>query len=301
MSVSRFALHICNRIPALVVCAAILAPVCLLPLSAPQAKDLGEFGKITGDLRIRHERVEDESRPRTAIANTARLRLGYETPTWNGLYAYGEVETIRHIGRTDFNDGLNRKTQYASISDPQMNGINQLFIDYTMEDMLHLRVGRQPLSLDNQRFVSWSKARQNDTTHDAALVEYDVTKELKVYFAHSMGLHRFSGGRSTAGKYEGNLNILNLQYDAPHDIGVSAYSYWLDFDGVPAERNLSSQTQGLRLTWEPEGDGWQPLAALSSRINRTLDTAHYPMPRIIILLKVESEKTSSRLSQALNS
>lgn len=232
-----------------------------VPLEAG-AKDFGEYGKLNANVRWRYESVDEEARARNGIANTVRMSLGYQTPEWNNLYGYGEVETIRHLGATRFDDGLNGKTQFGRINDPQMNGINQLYLNYKPLENLSLRVGRQPLTFDNQRFVAWSKSRQNDVVHDAVLVKYELIENLEIAFAHSLGLRRYSGSRSTAGTFEGNLNLLNVHYDAAHDIGISGYSYWLDFDGVTAEENLSSRTHGLRLTWDPEGDGWHPFGAL---------------------------------------
>lgn len=232
-------------------------------ISTPaQGKDLGAYGKLTGDVRVRYENVDDESRPRNGIARTVRAHLGYQTPEWNNLYAFGEVETVRHLGPTSFDDGLNGKTEFGRISDPQMNGINQLFVHYKHSDMTSLRVGRQILIYDNQRFVATSKSRQNDPTHDAIFAKIGLLDNLTLAYAHSFSYLRYSGSRSTSGRYEGNLDLLNLHYDAPFDIGASAYSYWLDFDGVPAEESLSSKTHGLRLTWEPKGEGLHPLAAL---------------------------------------
>ena len=227
-----------------------------------EAKDFGAYGKLNANVRLRYESVDEEARPRNGIGNTVRMSLGYETPEWNNLYAYGELETLRHLGPTSFDDGLNGKSQFGRINDPQMNGINQLYMNYEPTEALSIRIGRQPLVFDNQRFVAWSKSRQNDITHDAILVKYEILEDLEVAFAHSLGMQRYSGSRSTAGRFEGSLNLLNVHYDAAYDIGVSGYSYWLDFDGVTAEQNLSSRTHGLRLTWEPEGDGLHPFGAL---------------------------------------
>lgn len=231
------------------------------------AKDLGPYGKVTIDGRIRYEKVDDAARDRDGIAKTARVRLGYQTPEWNGLYAFGEIESIRHLGATSFDDGLNGKTEFGRISDPELNALNQLYVHYNYAPDSMLRVGRQGLAFDNQRFVAWSKTRQNDSTHDALFLQYTPVEDLTLKYAHSIGLHRFSGRRSTAGNFEGNSNLVNAHYDWQYGLGVSVYSYWINFDGVPVEQDQSSRTHGLRLTWTPgeeEGkeDSWQPLAAI---------------------------------------
>jgi hypothetical protein len=226
------------------------------------AIDLGPYGKVSGDVRMRYERVEEDARPRTGVANTVRAHLGYQTPEWNNFHAFGEIETVRHLGSADFDDGTNGKTTFGRVSDPEMNGINQLYIHYKPSADFSARLGRQPLQFDNQRFVAKPGSRQNDVTHDALLFKYSPIENVDLAYAHVARVHRYTGRRTTAGQYEGNINLFNAHYDAGHDIGISAYSYWLDFDGVTAERNLSSKTNGVRLTWEPEGDGLHPVAAI---------------------------------------
>ena len=236
------------------------------------AKDLGAYGKITGDIRYKFESVDEEARPRDGDSHSVRAHLGYQTPEWNNLYAFGEVETVREIGPADYDDGLNGKTSFARISDPQMNGINQLYVHYKYNDDTSIRLGRQLLIFDNQRFVGTSKSRQNDPTQDALLVKYGITEDLDLAYAHSIAYRRYAGSRSTSSTYEGSMNLVNLHYSAPYDIGVTGYGYWLDFDGVTAEQNLSSRTHGLRVTWEPKGDGLHPIA--TAEFARQSDYGH---------------------------
>lgn len=237
--------------------------LCILTAAdAANAKDFGEYGKVTADLRIRYEKVDEQDRPREGVAKTARIRLGYQTPEWNGLYAFGEVESIRHLGATSFDDGLNGKTSFGRINDPELNDLNQLYINYTFAEDSMVRIGRQAISLDNQRFVAWSKTRQNDTTHDAALIKYTPVKDLSMTYAYSQSYNRANGRRATSGRYEGDMHLANIHYDWQYGLGISAYSYWLNFDGVTSEENLSSRTHGIRGTWTPEGEGWQPLAII---------------------------------------
>ncbi len=65
----------------------------------------GHNGAVKFDLNYRYENVNEDNRfgptgavlpaakqPLTANANTARLRLGFLTPTWQGLQGYAEYE-----------------------------------------------------------------------------------------------------------------------------------------------------------------------------------------------------------------
>lgn len=237
--------------------------LCLMTQTSPShAKDFGEYGKVTADLRIRYENVDEEARPREGVAKTARVRLGYQTPEWNNLYAFGEVESIRHLGATSFDDSLNGKTSFGRINDPELNDLNQLYINYTFAEDSMVRLGRQGILMDNSRFVAWSKMRQNDSTHDAALIKFSPTKDLNLTYVYSQSFNRPNGRRATSGRFEGDIHLANAHYDWQYGLGITAYSYWLNFDGVIAEENLSSRTHGLRGSWAPKGDGWQPLAVL---------------------------------------
>lgn len=254
---------------------ALLAQTCL-SLSAAHAYDLpNNSGKLTGDLRARYEHVDSDAFVRSATAKTARLRLGYETPEYNGLQGFVEGETVQHIGSDRFNDTVRGPANFPSINDPEIYEINQAFVSYKpgVADSM-LKVGRQGIKLDNQRFIGWSKFRQNDVTHDAALFSFDPIKDVTFTYAFSKGIHRVAGNRAVSGVYEGDINIIHGHAKLPHDMALSAYTYLLDFDKEVAEQNLSSRTHGARLSWEPDygDDAWSP--SLAAEYARQSDYGH---------------------------
>lgn len=78
-----------------------------LPYAQPvaAADDVGTAliqGKFKIDGRYRYEYVDQASRPQTATASTLRLRVAYETQSWNGFFAGvgGEIAlNISTLGR----------------------------------------------------------------------------------------------------------------------------------------------------------------------------------------------------------
>lgn len=233
---------------------ALLATTSILAAaSSAHAVDLGkngEYGKILGDFRYRYEFVDQDGIDKNANANTARLRLGYMTPTVNGFTGYLEGETLQYIGNDNFNDGANGKTKYPSVNDPYDTDINQAYLSYVQPGKGNaLVVGRQYLTFDTQRFVGWSKFRQNDTVQDAAHLTVKPLTGLNVDYAYSMASHRSSGSRLQSGRYDGDFNYLHADYALPEDFKLIGYGYLLDFDDF---KTLSSDTYGSRLEWRPK-------------------------------------------------
>lgn len=248
----------------------------ILYAAAANAADIGEdgkYGKISGDFRYRSEFVDQTGLPDSARAHTARLRLGYESPVYKGFKFFGEMESNQILGGEQFNEGLNGKARYPRVNDPRMTGVNQAYLDYN-DHGVQLRLGRQPLFFDNQRFVSWSKWRQNDVTHDAAQIQFEPLEKLKLSYAHSTGVNRYSGRRSDAGRYDANINLFNARYELPKGFTVSGYRYLVDFD-EPTEYALSSSTYGVRAVYEPKGKTWLPFG--SAEYARQSDYGQNPL------------------------
>lgn len=229
----------------------------MIGTSSAHAIDLGEkakYGKLMGDMRIRSEHFERDSKAQEATANTFRLRLGYMTPVWEGLSAYVEGETIQYIGNDNFDDGLNGHSAYPAVNDPHDNAMNQFYLSYVYPDGGHsIVLGRQVLQFDNQRWVGRSNWRQNDTTHDAARITLKPIKDMTFDYAYSINANRSMGTRQVLGEYEGEMHLVRLGYAIPsYDMKLAGYSYFLNFDDYI--NTLSSRTHGARLEWAPKPD-----------------------------------------------
>ncbi len=230
--------------------------------SAAHAQDTlipSAYGTIAADFRYRLERVEDDARPETALANTARLRLSYTTPEWNGISGFVEGETIQHIGYTRFNDTLNNRTRYPDIRDPEDHAINQLYVSFKTIPGWALDIGRQSITHDTHRFVGWSRFRQNDVMYDAVRLIYSPVKSWKVEYSYVWNVNRVTGNRSPNGELEGNSHLIHLKHTLNPAFNLSGYAYQLDFDDR-IDAVLSSQTVGLRLEWQKPEAEIQPFA-----------------------------------------
>lgn len=242
--------------------AAIALNLAFIP--AAHAVDLDGYGTLSGDLRLRYEQVQQDGKAHDANAQTFRARLGYLTPTWEGLSGFGEVETIRSFGPGAYYDGINNgyNAGWPGISDPQDNAINQLYANYKNDAYGQARVGRQVITFDNQRWVGRSNWRQNDQTFDAVNLSTSALFGWNLAYVNSWRANRALGTRADGGRYSGDMNFFHAQKKLPMDFDLALYHYMHNFED---RSTLSSQTTGGRLLWNPKSiipdSKWQPLAA----------------------------------------
>jgi len=204
----------------------------------------GKNGAVKLDLNYRYENVnQDQSPLETANANTARLRLGYLTPKFYGLQAYAEYEGLLAM-QEDYNSTRNGELAYSTIADPSENELNQFWLSYDGIPDTLVKVGRQRIKLDDDRFIGNVGWRQMETTFDSVLITHNNQQlfGLTVNAGYIANVQTFT---STTESIEAPL--LNVNYKIGDYGNLVGYGYWLDY----TEREnyeKSSQTYGLRVT-----------------------------------------------------
>jgi hypothetical protein len=199
------------------------------------------------ETRARYEHVEQDSVLDAADAYTVRARLGYTTARWNSLSLLTEFEGTFAFGAEAYNSGTNGNTARAVIADPKGTELNQLVLTYGGVPHTILKLGRQRIALDNQRFVGNSGWRQNEVTFDAVSI---VNKSLP----GSTLTYAFLARTNTTAyaDYQLQGHVINVDYALAGWLTTVAYGYLLDFDTDPAPTALSRQfdtrTFGLRGT-----------------------------------------------------
>jgi len=205
------------------------------------------------DARLRSEDVEQAGIANDANATTLRARLGFETgKLWNtSLLVEGEaVVPIDTDYRPD--PMVPEMVTYPVVADPEDYAINRLQLVNTSIPGTTLTLGRQRITLDDQRFVGNVGWRQNEQTFDAFRVVNKSVENLVLDATYLNQVNRVFGKDSPQGKYDGDSVLLNAGYQTK--VGkITAYGYLLRFDniaGVPAAVRDSSSTYGLRFAGE---------------------------------------------------
>jgi hypothetical protein len=214
-----------------------------LGIAAPAAADASASGSWNAALRWRFELVDDEAFAREAQAHTARLRLGWTQRFNEHVSAFIEAEGVAELNDS-FNSGANRETTYPVVLDARAAEINQAGIEARWGKSV-LRVGRQRIALDNQRFVGNVGWRQNEQTFDALAFEQGLGEKTKLRY-HWLGrVHRVAGNEAIdplAREHELDAHLFNLETGLP--LGkLGGYAYQVEDRDLAA---WSTRTLGVR-------------------------------------------------------
>lgn len=202
-------------------------------------------GKATLDLRYRYESVEQDDKPSTAGANTLRLRLNLATGVVNGFSAFTEFDHVQVIGGEHHDDTRNGLVNYPVVADPEGTDLNQAWLQYAGPKDTWLRLGRQRINLDGERFVGGVGWRQNEQTYDAFRIETRAVPGAVLNYAYVDQVQRVFGPDSGTppASLEGSSHLLNAKFTSLPVGAITVYGYRLDFDDAP---QLSSDTYGAR-------------------------------------------------------
>lgn len=203
-------------------------------------------GTVKLDLRIRAE-IADQDGFDTSEAYTERLRLGYETRSYNGWTFYAELEDIRSVDEDRYNAaGLNGNPTKTVISDPEDTELNQAYVKYDWKDAnTQFVIGRQRVILDDARFVGNVGWRQNEQTYDAATIVSQLAEEVTLIYSFIWDVNRVFGPDSEL-DLSSESHALNLSVGNDRDGKFTFFAYHLDVDGLAAAPALSTDTVGVR-------------------------------------------------------
>ncbi len=209
----------------------------------------------TADLsfRYRYETVDDDNlaRPDRAHASTLKSRLTYTTAPYKHWQAQLEVDDVTVVGRENYDDFHNHKTDHAVVADYADTDLNQAWVSYAGFDNTLLKLGRQRINLDNQRFIGGVGWRQNEQTYDSFTLVNQSLPDTTVFAGYIDSVRRIFGpddGRSGTPAadvdWDSSIKLLNINYKGWDLANLSVYSYWLDIDDAHA---ASNKTYGIRL------------------------------------------------------
>lgn len=208
-------------------------------------------GTINADVRYRYEDVDEEGFDEDAEASTVRLRLGYETGSYRGFSAYADLEAVATVGSEKYDSTANGKGQFPAVFDPEDEELNQLWLAYAAPWNTTLKLGRQRIKLDNDRFVGNVGFRQNEQTFDAFSIKGAPRKRFSFFLAHVNNANRIFGeNHPVPARADQHLSaeLLNLAFELP--IGtLTGYAYFLELEDTPDD---SHKNIGLRLTGKRE-------------------------------------------------
>lgn len=218
----------------------LLIPACL-PLAgqAPLLEALAK-AKLSLEVRTRYEHVDDSAfvapaTHKTANALTNRTILGLETGDLWGAKATLQFANVTALGDERYNSTLNGHTQFATVQDPGQTQVLQAFVAWK-----GVKLGRQILSVDNQRFIgpgTWSQMPKSFTG-----VTVQQTFGLSWFELHAGHLTRIH--TSTGVNRELKAEFARLRFQPWSFLAITPSIFAVEEPTTPA---TSYQHRGLRL------------------------------------------------------
>jgi len=235
---------------------ATVAPTSVAASFAEQVADTFKNGEFDVNFRYRYEFVDQDSNGRRdANASTLRTRFVYKTAKWNDFDVTINMDDLRPIVASNFNDTRNGKTQYQTVADPQGTDLNIAAVTYSGLKNTQIIIGRQRITRGDHRFIGNVGWRQNEQTYDALSANYR-DDEFTASYAYIDGVKRIFGPEdgAPAASLQSNSHLLDAAYVLNDALSVSVYAYLLDFKNAPG---VSSRTFGIRFAGMPKiNDDW---------------------------------------------
>jgi hypothetical protein len=193
--------------------------------SGPGFADALLAGRPILELRPRYNRIEESDKEDVTRGWTYRAVVGWRTAPWMGLRFTAEGINTGHIGPKEYNDdGAQFATsEYPLLPDPGHTGLNQAHVEYTGIDNLRVRVGRQRVRMDNQRWISDNDFRQTPQLFDGVEVANTSLPDTELLVSY------FNRQRDTSGETNDlKLTIVHAAWSPVPGHSFAAYGYFHD-------------------------------------------------------------------------
>jgi hypothetical protein len=231
-----------------------------------QIADSFKNGSFDVAFRYRYEFVDQDSQAKDANASTLRTRLVYKTAPLFDTFLTLNMDDVRPIVASNFNDTRNGKSQYPTVADPKGTDLNLASLTYTGLEDTKIALGRQRITRGNLRFIGNVGWRQNEQTYDSVSIDYAISESFEVFYSYIDRVKRIFGpdeaspGSAASANFGGGSHLLDGSYTFSPLFSLFAYAYLLDLEndllpaptplssGLGSSDSFSSQTLGVRLT-----------------------------------------------------
>lgn len=201
--------------------------------------------KVDGQARARYEMVDKNNAKPNANAITNRLKIGIGADLFgtDWLSAYAEMTDVRALNENY--DSTSNGENHQIVADPEQTRLTQAYLDIKLGDP-KLRIGRQAINLDNQRFVGAVDWRQMFQTFDAYTLTYNSIENLNLFASYVTQVNRVFDKETAAGDWDTRTLLLNASYKVMDELKVTAYGYLIG-EGTSTAVG-GADTYGMSLT-----------------------------------------------------
>ncbi|MEL7197810.1 MAG: hypothetical protein AAGL10_05785 [Pseudomonadota bacterium] len=212
-------------------------------LSEPESTTNGDSRLVLlADTRLRYEYVNTLDQPSNGEALTLRVRPSVELSPVSGLSFLAEAEAIVSLLPDRLNGFVSGSTR-PGIADEETLELNRLQVSFGPSDGIDFTLGRQRISLDDERFIGIVDFRQNQQTYDAATMAIVGPANLTLRAGYIWRVGRVLGPERPDGVFDSDSFYVNAAL--PLMFGqISAFHYDLDLDDRAGQKIRSRTTGG---------------------------------------------------------
>ena len=218
--------------------------------------------KADGQVRARYEMVDQDdagNKPNAnAFTNRLAIGVGADLLGTDWLSAYAQMTDVRALNdnyddASGDNGAEGGAAGHDKVADAEQTRLTQAYIDVKM-GKTKLRMGRQVINLDNQRFVGAVDWRQMPQTFDAYTITDSSIENLNLFASYVSQVNRVfaddtQDATHNAANWDTRTLLLNGSYKAMDELKVTAYGYLIgEGTGNLATGGFGSDTYGLALT-----------------------------------------------------
>lgn len=220
-------------------------------------------------------------------AGSLLLRAALESKWDEHLGTLFEVDAVGSIWQDDHSDG-ERLNGQPLIPDVPGGDLNQALLSYKGRAW-RLRLGRQEINLDDQRFIGGNGFWQNEQTFDALRLEWRWRSASRLHYAYIANANRIfgdaadkDGGRPAAflGDHEHQSHLLHLELYEWDASRWQLFAYWIDNLDLPASSN---HTLGGKYQYNAAGGRLKYEMALTLAAQERPELPGSPLPPFGVL------------------
>ncbi len=207
-------------------------------------------GQLSGNLRLRHEFVNQDGKSNTANALTLRSVVGYQTKPLNGFSVNAQVYGVSPIvdNYNDAKKGRPRpgRTKYPVVADPEDYDFHQLYVQWADKNNT-VKFGRQNIFLDNWRYIGDVRFRQNWAVFNGISLVNTSLANTKVTLAHFEQIKQV-----TTKLVDIKTEFININHRLTPTTNLIGYGYFVEWEDNPIRELTSTKTIGMRFDGKQE-------------------------------------------------
>ena len=182
-------------------------------------------GRLALELRPRYTDITETNKTERTSAWTMRSTLGWQTATFDQWRAVVEGIHADVVGASRLNTdpGRDEDSPYPLLPDPSETDTNRLYVEYLGLPDTRVRVGKQLIKLDNERFFSDVDFRQTPMLFTGLTVVNNSLPDGEIYAALLNRVRTVVGTQART-----RIWLLRAAYSPAPDQSVAAYAYGLN-------------------------------------------------------------------------